>query len=349
MATICLNNTAHKPDFLFVEEKTLLHNLPNVSSLTDLDEPLYESLFQSDSQKNPHCYGNSWAYICQAARYNPLKFFDNRTLVTFSNSRIPHGHIRLIHPIGKDIPQKINMICRQVKTFTIQPILITKLQFKDYNDLKTYGFKDPVWNTEALEELPDDIFPQPICKLQKYFKNSDICPTGSELSKLRGKISRLKKYQIEFRLENLTIEKKSDAIQALKAWKDFFVKRYSQKNYILPHANSYYLDPYSVLISKIASKIDNYKYFSLICYADDIPVGLSLLARISDITVAQYINICSNFYKGLSEYLSLSTFKAAFQAGYKYVNMGGSETKTLFEYNQKFAPESYEKDYYLIF
>ena len=332
-----------------MKKNILFLNLPNVSPLTDFDEELYESFFRDDSLQNPYCYGNSWAYICQAARYNPFKFNDEQTLVTFSNSRTPSGPLHFIHPVGKDIPQKINLLCRKIRSINSQPIIINKLRLEDYNILKSHGFKDPVWNSNSIEELPDDVYPQPVCKLQKYFKNGDIYPHGSKLSKLRGKISRFRKYQIDFRFENLTNEKTGDAMQALMAWKDFFMKRYNQKKYILPVEDSYYYDPYSVLINKIAPKIDNYNYFSLLCYADNMPVGLSLLARISDKTVAQYINICSNFYKGLSEFLALSTFRTAFQAGYKYVNMGGSETKTLFEYNQKFTPDSYEHDYYLVF
>ncbi len=332
-----------------IGKNAISQELPHVSVLRSADEGLYEKFFQTDSIIAPFSYGNSWAYICQAARDNPYKYFDGKTLLTITSSSNPKNPIRIVRPIGENTVDTIATFCNSLRSNTNRSILLCKLRHEDYISLKYRGFEDPVWNLASLEHLPDDIYPQPICTLNNYFKRGEISLEGRKLAKLRGKIARVKSYTDEFKLHPLSPMNTGDAKHVIKTWKSSFVKRYSKRSIILPKESGYYSDPYTNIITRFSTRIDNERYFSLVCYANNIPVGFSFLGRISDIAVAQYVNVCGNFYKGLSEYLALSTFLLAFRAGYEYVNMGGSETETLFKYNQKFAPERYEKDYYLIF
>ncbi len=324
-----------------------LSTIPHVSPLSDADEALYERFFRARSRSERFTYSNSWTYVVQAARNESFKYFDGETLFTITRRPNSRYAFRILDPMGHNPAHAISEVSRRLVDYNRQPILLAKVAPDVAIRLSASGFRTPHWNSSALEELPDDIFSQPICDLKEYSGGPHRPPSGHQFLKLRQKLSRFLQGKHKCEVRPLTSGNAQDAIAVLHEWKNGFMRRYGLRNIALPAIDSYYFDPYLVLISAMAPRMSQKEHIAFLLYIDERPSALSLLSEISDCAVGQYVSLCVNNIKGLSEYLVTLSFKQACERGYRFVNMGGAETKSLFDFNKKFGPISFATSYFL--
>lgn len=319
-----------------------INSLEYISPFTDEDERLYFSFLNEISKKEPFLYSNSWPFICQIARYNSKRYYDGKSLITIIGKKYNPNYFEIVKPLGLDPIKKVIFLCKVLNKISSRPILIRKLTKEQFMILKKKGYKEPSWQTNLLEKLPDDVYPQPICNIEYI-----LSLKGKKYSALRQRLNYFKK--LNSKAQIFCEQLKKDALCVLDKWKASFVSRFKNRRYKLPINNSYYFDPYLIFIEKFAKRIDNENYFSIIVYINSNPVAFSFYGKISSFCISQYANLADTRFKGLSEYLTYETLKIAHSQGFKYVNLGGSETETLHRYNMKFGPFKFIKEYYIIY
>jgi len=324
-----------------------LLEIENISPITEADEELYECFFKLECERNLnenlYIYGNSWAYILQATRYYPFKYHDKCSLISFTVRNGDRTTFEIIRPLGENVVDQCDWLTKRLSSSFNSNVFLRKLTPNQRKALIKRGFKEiKEWDTNKLCELPDDVWPQSVCDLKDI-----VLLKGKRFAKLRLAINRFKKYKC--RIACFRPELKTDAEEAIRRWKEDFVKRYKKTGLELPCENNYYLDPYLVFTTKFAHKVDSKNYISLIIYVEEQPVGFSFLGKTSETCVALYANICDTQYHGLSEFCAWQSFINAYEAGFSFVNLGGSETLSLFKFYQKFAPIDYVRDYNMVF
>ena len=91
-------------------------------------------------------------------------------------------------------------------------------------------------------------------------------------------------------------------------------------------------------------------YFSQILYLGSRPIAFFAAEPISTDTVGLYANITLHQeFPYLSEHLVVHLCKLLKKAGYKYLNLGGSETGGLFQFKDKFSPSTYNKMHWVVY
>jgi len=91
-------------------------------------------------------------------------------------------------------------------------------------------------------------------------------------------------------------------------------------------------------------------YFSQILYLNKKPVAFLAAEPISKDRAGLYANITLHQeIPYLSEYLIIYACKFLKKAGYKYLNLGGSEISGLFQFKDKFAPIEYNKMHWVVY
>jgi hypothetical protein len=91
-------------------------------------------------------------------------------------------------------------------------------------------------------------------------------------------------------------------------------------------------------------------FFSQILYINKKPAGFFATEPINKDTIGLFANITLHQeFPYLSEYLVIYICKLLDKLGYKYLNLGGSETSGLFQFKEKFAPVRYKKMHWAIY
>ena len=130
-----------------------------------------------------------------------------------------------------------------------------------------------------------------------------------------------------------------DFLDIVYKWKRSFITRYAQRQEFtdIPQHDNYYISPYFPLFEYFSKKVEHQNIISSIIYVDDIPVGCSLLDSVSPICMAMYANLADTDYVGLAEFMLHHNIERAYWAGYKYLNLGGTESQFLYDFYKHYA------------
>jgi hypothetical protein len=91
-------------------------------------------------------------------------------------------------------------------------------------------------------------------------------------------------------------------------------------------------------------------YFSKVLWIDDRPAALFAMEPVSKDTCGLFANIALHReFPYLSEHLVIRCCELARDAGYKFLNLGGSETAGLFQFKEKFGPVRYQKMHWVVY
>jgi hypothetical protein len=159
------------------------------------------------------------------------------------------------------------------------------------------------------------------------------CALG-DFKKVRNQIVRFRQNRPVAR--TLTPEIVPDVVKLIGAWNDLYDRRHTGASSTLANLkgdNS----AYSVFAERFAKRIDCKTYFSRLIYVADAAVGFSFAGRISPRAAALYSSVSLTSYRGVSEYLLMDLLDELASADIEFLNMGGSETRGLFEFKSKFA------------
>lgn len=317
--------------------RELLKEIPFVSPIqwNHIDENLYDCFFMADTQ-NPSCYANSWAYICQAARNNGHKFFNGSCLITIETERIDEPDALdfvIINPIGQGAAKRTLELAERLKKLSGKPVKIKKVsktqEYYFLNSRKCY-IHHP--KSTKLEDQFDDIHPQTVVNLKAFLNHL----TSNELYVFQRNLKKFS--QRNYMMRTTEPELFDDFWDVVLKWKRSFIQRYEEHGEFtdIPQNDDYYINPYFSIFEYFCKQIDNKNTLSSIIYVDNIPVGFSFLSKVSNICMGMYANICDTDYEGLSEFMLYQNFSKAYWSGYKYVNLGGTESKYLYKFYNKY-------------
>ena len=312
---------------------------PEWTTITSDDEMLYSSFFART--EDPFLYENNWAFFSQEARFGGIKYVRNDVLLTGVIRHPASLYLFLFPPLGsiESYLKHIPTIAATLSSKTKKRIVLRKLPPYLVDGVLTSGpftllspdvFVHP-------RDVPEDVYPQAII---------DVAATRRCAA---GNFMKVRNHLVRFRnnapiSKTLTPELVPDVVTLIRAWNDLYYRRHTC-NSSTPADASVDNSAYSVFAETFASRIDQNKYFSRLIYVGGDAVGFAFAGRISTRAAALYSSISLTNYRGSSEYLLMDLFDQLADTGIEFVNMGGSETRGLFEFKSKFATRELRQCY----
>ncbi len=325
--------------------------------ITPADLPLYRQFFSQDNRTA--CYGNSWTYITQACRGLGLgfKYYDHDVLLSMGQHR---DHFVIVRPLGC-IDQRMIDILAKLRELSGKPVFVKKLfpdqvaclhqlaVFKSagsYDDVQEQAFPgEYLWHPEAWAD--DDTYPELIFDLDVtsnyhvkprewfyHFQKARLAPAETKRLKsfqsgymqFRRRINRFVQAGLRCRLRKYDLSLAGDVRR--------FLWRYFGSN------NPEKVAAYENMLMIPLMEPNSDYYFGWVAYIDGVPdpVGFSFAERLDRHSAGYYAGVTGRWYGDLPEYLQLQVMTQLRQAGFKYLNLGGAEIKSLHRYKRKQAP-----------
>lgn len=316
-----------------------------ISSLKNNDNKLFRDFIAKEKYRT---YGNSYYYMCQAAngvgKENlGLKYFDGEMLASigvFNRSSLGGGwHFHIVHPIGIFDENKILSVARTMMELSGRSVFVKKISKEQQKKLINVGFssiENYSWHAQALEE--DDTFPEQIINIKYVLSEINENTKGDLNDKYRRFISKYRNCIKNVNVENSKAEDVKHVINN-------FFEYLGNKELSFSQPSDYYN-----FISSPPIGSNGRTYFSQLIYIENKPAGFFAAEKISDDTVGLYANIAlHNDFPYLSEYLIVYICEMLDKKGFKYLNLGGSETAGLFQFKDKFSPVEYNKMHWAVY
>lgn len=316
-----------------------------VSSTTDKDKKIFRDLLVAEKIKT---YANSFYYLGQAANGTGeqklgLKFFDGEMLAPigiFNRVSLGGGwHFHIIHPIGNFDVRKITTLAKSMLELSGNPVFVKKVSTEQREKLLNAGFSQVEtypWHAQAIEE--DDTFPEQVLDIEKTIVNAE----GPGKRDLKDKYRRfIFKYEKDVTAQDLSEANAKNAIEIVKKFFDYLEIKELHISQPTDYDNIIHHPP----LGK-----NGRAYFSQVLYLKNSPVAFFAAEPISKDSVGLFANITLHQeIPYLSEYLIVYICKLLKQVGYKFLNLGGSETGGLFQFKDKFSPVEYNKMHWVVY
>jgi len=316
-----------------------------ISSTTDKDKKFFRDFLVAENVKT---YANSFYYLGQAANGTGeqklgLKFFDGEMLASigiFNRASLGGGwHFHIIHPIGNFDVKKIATLAKSMLELSGNPVFVKKVSTEQREKLLNIGFSQVEaypWHAQALEE--DDTFPEQILDIEKTIANIE----GPGQRDLKDKYQRfVSKYAKEVTVQDLSKANTKDAIEIVKKFFEYLEIKELHISQPTDYDNIIHHPP----LGK-----NGRSYFSQVLYLKNCPIAFFAAEPISKDSVGLFANITLHQeISYLSEYLIVYVCKLLKQSGYKFLNLGGSETGGLFQFKDKFSPVEYNKMHWVVY
>ncbi|MFH0818609.1 MAG: helix-turn-helix transcriptional regulator [Patescibacteria group bacterium] len=316
-----------------------------VSFITSKDTKLFRNFLTKEKHNT---YGNSFYYLCQAANgLGPdklgLKYFDGEMLATigiFNRVSLGGGwHFHIVHPMGKFEEEKLRSLATVMMEISGNPVYIKKINKSQTDILFNVGFssiEQYSWHSQAMEE--DDTFPEQTIEIKKIIKEIENPGRGELKDKYLRFISKYKDCISSKNLEPLNYSEAQNLVNQFFEYLEIKEMHISTPS---DYSNLIYCPPIGT---------NGRNYFTQIIYIDKKPCAFFAAEKITYDTVGLYANITLyQEYSYLSEYLIIYICKMLYAKGYKYLNLGGSETSGLFQFKDKFSPVDYRKMHWAVF
>ncbi len=315
-----------------------------VSSIVSKDKRIFRNMLASQETET---YGNSFYYLCQAANgigeeKLGLKFFDGETLASigiFYRASLGGGwHFFINHPVGIFDPKKVVSLAKAMLELSGNPVFVKKINAEERQQLLQAGFSEIEtysWHAQAMEE--DDTFPEQVVDIHKTIATLEG-PGKGDPKQYRRFFS---KHGNEVVARDLTEANAEDAIGLIKRFFEYLEIKELHISKPTDYDNIIYHPP----LGK-----NGEAYFSQVLYLRKHPVAFFAAEPISRDSVGLYANITLHQeIPYLSEYLVVHLCKLLEKAGYKLLNLGGSETGGLFQFKDKFSPVAYNKMHWVVY
>ncbi len=316
-----------------------------VSYITSKDKKLFRDIL---GKEKTDTYGNSFYYMCQAsnglgADKLGLKFYDGEMLASigiFNRSSLGGGwHFHIIHPTGKVELKKILALSKTMLELSGNPVFIKKVSTTKQEELLNSGFssiENYPWHSQAMEE--DDTFPEQVLDIDETLRTIEGLNKKNVRQQYRGFVS---KYGKEIHEEELSESNMKDADKIIEKFFDYLDIKKLHISAPTDYDNILHHPPLGV---------NGKQYFSKILYLKNQPIAFFAAESISNDTAGLYANITMHQeIPYLSEYFIVHICTLLKTAGFKYLNLGGSETSGLFQFKDKFSPVKYNKMHWLVY
>lgn len=320
-----------------------------VSYITAKDRTLFRTFRDADTTQT---YGNSFYYLCQAVNgLGPnglgLKYFDGEMLVAIGiGDRFSLGgswHYHVTNPMGAFDAESLLTLSKHLLELSGVPVFVKKLTLEERDQLLDIGFspiEDYPWHAQAMEE--DDTFPEQILDVDVVLAKLE----AHEYSSLkRNYRTYCTKFGDQTTWEPLGKDHTEDNSAEAEAIVHEFFDYLDIKQLHISRATDY-----DNIIHYPPLGANGKAYFSQLIRVDGEAAAFFAMEPVSPDTVGLYASITLHQkFPYLSEYLIVECCKLLKQAGYRYLNLGGSETSGLFGFKEKFSPVANNKMYWVVY
>ncbi|OIO15721.1 hypothetical protein COV53_06265 [Candidatus Gottesmanbacteria bacterium CG11_big_fil_rev_8_21_14_0_20_37_11] len=305
---------------------------PCITPITVRDYALFNKFFH----KEPYTYGNSWTYVIQGMYgigENNLgyKYFDGGNLsavCVFPKIEKPDLNVFYwIRPMGKSILDVIDKLSKNYHKEHKLPIYVKKIFKEQYEYLRNKGFKNTSnfpWHSSCPSE--DDTYPEQIL---------DIAHT-IDIAKKLGKTRQLNRsYRYYEQLKKDETLKEGSIYDHKKEAKKVLISFFQEeiKSRSLNISNPY--DFYNIVLNKLNSESTIEKIIKI----DRTYVAFHL-SEIQNKELASLYALISlrNQSNHIVDFLMFDTFYLLLKSDIKFINLGGSEIESLYQFKIKFRP-----------
>jgi hypothetical protein len=298
----------------------------------DGDRELYSDYF--DRNDDPYLYENNWAFVCQEARLAGVRYCDGDMLVSMVTKGVTSPNVILFAPLGdrRAFARTAGSLVAQVQELTGKRVVVRRVPpaLRDAL-LQSGGFASfPVTSFTHACDVPEDVFPQTVIDTRRAAQL-----TGTVLQPLRNHINHVRRSHAVL-VEDARSVQTSDIEELAARWQQQHHERMvRQGNATVSEADA---SAYTTFLKHFGERLDDTEYFGRVLVIDGVLSGFAFAARTSPVCAALYASLCVLGVRGASEELIVGVVRALADAGVPFLNLGGAETKGLFDFKKKFCP-----------
>lgn len=161
----------------------LCAGFPYVSKFSpSRDGTLYREYFLQNAESG--AYATCLAYIVQASRGSPLKYYDGKNLITLGFGR-DGTEVVAIAPRGPTVVSKLEALATVLKQHGYD-LFVKKIAPQDVQEFTRRGFRSVQFSAKSFAHgLPDDVFSEVIVNIKKF----EILGSGRLTRRLRQKVN----------------------------------------------------------------------------------------------------------------------------------------------------------------
>jgi hypothetical protein len=233
--------------------------------------------------------------------------------------------------LGRDALEKAFRLARHLKEISGQQVIFKNLAHQQFTELKMLGCTDykegDFWNRHY--KYDDDTFPEAVIDLKS-------------LVSLKGKGFKTVRYRIRhfYSHNNYTVSNSAkEGALVVRNWLGMIKERY--QDYLKEDPMILHSAEIHAKFAEMMNSGNSEECLAKIIHVNGIPKALAIACRILDACIGLYTNVTTDNTKGLSEAIVFEILKEAFEQGYLYANLGGSEFESLLKYKEKFKPVKY--------
>ncbi len=276
--------------------------------------------FNSIVCQRPVCYANGWLYHLRSARNNDgsagFQFLEQDVFATIG---FRNEHSICVSPIGERRFSVIPELCRSIAKDTSLPVILKKVD----RELSEYLLTQTGFHLHRdKQNLEDENFPEHLLELQTLFDASGS--VNSKAKQLQRRFRRFERNVGQLRHED-NCEYGGGLRTALETMlEDFHEKRlaYSQM--------CEFIESHSALQGRFQVR-------AFYCNRNQMQ-GLYIAEKLSEQTAGLYCAVTSRQYPDATEWMDVNFFHMLWQAGYRRLLLGGSETSGVHHYVKKLLP-----------
>jgi len=325
----------------FVERRLMKQNR-EITPITVDDYVLFPQF--GDGYKNTLTYNaqavNGWNPKGKSRNRLGIKYYDGNNLLTmgyFQRNRTKHFHLIPCEASS----EKIIELSELLYEISGSSVYIKKISKEQKDALLTNSRFVEVDETNGWYETApseDDTFPEHIIDLETTLEELNKRRKESEIKDKHVRATRRYVDSGRLRIEGYGPEQhRENALQIVRMF--FDIQRERKKHFSLP-------EDYFNIVNLRPSGVE---YFSKIFYVNEEPAAFYFAERAGD-TIRVYANLTlRDEFRYLSEFILIHLFQEAFSKGVKRANLGGSETKGLDDFKQKFKPIEQNQMYWLLY
>lgn len=310
--------------------------------------PMYVPTYD---RQEPHLFGRFPWYYALVSRGRSIYIHKKQNF--FTGLSLPWGDVRdnfsnnsivLLRPEIYGETDNIVTFVRQVSEKTGCSIIVKHIQEGSATRLIESGFRyyhdNEGWNSSAQED--DQTFPEVIVDLQE---------TLSKPPTLQRSLSKAKKWQKEFSVEcvePMKLERtevrnkyKQEILTVFYKWLEHFHKR--QPWAVDEDFLNWHLSAFETLVA------DDRLILVYLRDPFDEPIGVFSLAKTSAFQLDVVFSFIANDEGDFQRLAYREIFERMFQMGFKYMNLGGSEVESLFNFKNSLAASTLIQGRHVIF
>lgn len=319
-------------------------------SLNAENWPAIKALILDKTDAGTVGYADTWTYLTQATNgwamdTNRCGYFIQKGESfciggLFRRPRDKKLAIHLVNPMGDGRAGLVRTFCQRVAGK--YPVYVKRSDEELYEELSTSGDfcwkPEFAWHDDAPEE--DDTFPEVELDVNAslaLFAAGRANPVLAQLARFRNRVKGM-----EVTWLPVSHVREADARQVVA---EFF--RHKEEK----HIDISQPTDYENMICHPRPRARQKTLIREVCYIDGAVAAFLVMERIGDTdVVGLYCSIALyQKFPCLSEFVIQRALEQAKAHGYRYLNLGGSESEGLHRFKMKFQPAHTEKRHWLVF